>query len=626
MAAPICAEAVLRGENSRLTNGTMWWLVAVGRLNPGWSMKRASAHLDSISAGIFQATLPANYPAESMKHYLGFKLAAYPAGAGLSQLRNDYAGSLWLLLGASGLLLLIACANLANLMLARASAREREIVVRLALGASRGRLLHQLLMESLLLAALGSLLGLWIARALSGVLISFLSINGDPVFLDLNLDWRVLGFNAGLAALTCLLFGMTSALRATGAEPGLALKTGAHTVTAGRERFSLRRILVVSQVSLSLVLLAGALLFSRSLRNLMTLDIGFRQNGVLLAGLDFTSLHLPAERRLEFKRQLLDRIRAIPGTKAAATLDIIPITGDSWSHDVWMDGPSSPQRLEVLFNRVSPDFFRTLEIPLVAGRTFDQEIAGGTKTAIVNEAFAQQLTNGANPVGKRFWREQTPSQPQALYEIVGLVKNTKYLDLREDFRPIVYLASSQDPSPDSSARVVLRSDLPPADITASVRRTVAEVNPGIVIDFDNLKTVIQGSLQRERLITTLSDFFGVLAVLLATMGLYGVISYIVARRTNEIGIRMALGADRTSVLRLIMREAVVLLVIGLGLGTTSALLAAKAAGNLLFGLKTNDPATFIMAAASLTLVTLAAGYFPAHRATKVDPMVALRQQ
>ncbi len=626
VAVPICADDVLRGESSRLNDGATWWLVALGRLNPGWSLDRANAELQTASPGIFQATLPPNYPAESVKSYLHFQLAAYPAGGGLSQLRNDYTDSLWLLLGASGLVLLIACANLANLMLARASARDREIAVRLALGATRSRLLRQLMTESVLLAMGGSLLGLWLARGLSRVLVSFLDINGSPVFLDLHADWRVLSFNAALAILTCMLFGLAPALRAAATDPGAAMKSAGRALTAGRERFRLRKILVVSQVALSLVLVAGALLFSRSLRNLLTVDTGFQQSNIAIAGLDLGRLDLPAERRLEFKKDLLGRVLAIPGIESAATTDVIPMSGDSTSNTVWMDGQDS-QRVDSLFNRVSPEFFKTLQIPLLAGRTFDgRDLAGGAQVVIVNQAFARRLTGGANPVGRRFWRQRTPREPQTLYEIVGLVKDTKYIDLREDFRPIAFLASSQDPRPDLTALALLRSRLPLAEVRSAVKRAVADVSPAIVIDFDTMPNLIQGSLLRERLMATLSGFFGVLAVLLAGIGLYGVLSYMVARRTNEIGIRMALGADRVRVVNLMMREAAGLLATGLALGLTLAWIAARAAGSLLYGLKARDPGTLALAAASLAVISMAASYLPSRRAARLDPLDALREE
>jgi len=627
VAVPLCAEDILLGERSRLADGATWSLVVMARLKPGSSLATANAELESVSPGIFQATLPANYPEESVKSYLAFKLGGYPAGGGMSKLRDDYASSLWLLLGASGLVLLIACANLANLMLARASSREREIAVRLALGASRGRLLRQLMTESLLLAALGSALGLWLARGLSGILVLFLDVNGDPVFLDLDFDWRILGFNAGLAILTCLLFGMTAALRASGMDPGAAMKSSGHTATSTRQHFGLRKVLVVAQVSLSFVLLTGALLFARSLRNLLTVNAGFRQSGVVIASLDFSRLLLSPERRVTFKQELLDRFEVIPGINAAAATDVIPVGGSSWSNTVWMDGVESSRRVMSLFNRVSPDFFKALEVPFVAGRAFDnRDTAAGPKVAIVNEAFARQLTNGASPVGRRFWRQRTPREPQTLYEIVGLVKNTKYTQLREDFHPIAFLASSQDPHPDSDAQVLLRSDLPLADVRSSVKRAAAAISPQIVIDYDSLKTVIQDSILPERLMATLSGFFGLLAVVLASIGLHGVISYMVARRTGEIGIRMALGADRARVVGMMMGEASILLIVGLGFGGAMGFVAAGAAGSFLFGLKSSDPGTFALAATSLGVITLAAGYLPSRRAARLDPLAALRQE
>ena len=279
VAVPICADAVISGKNNRLDSGTNWWLMVTGRLKPGWSSPQASAQLQAISTGLFEQTLPANYPPVSVQNYLGMKLEAVPVGGGYSVLRENYERPLWLLLAIAGLVLLIACANLANLLLARASAREREMAVRQAVGASRGRLIRQLLVESLLLAVVGTALGAFLAQALSRFLVSFLSTSGNSVFLDLTPDWRVLGFAAGIAALTCLLFGLTPALRATRIEPGAAMKASGRGLTAGRERFSLRRALVVVQVALSLVLVASAFLFSRSLNKLLAVDTGFRSEG-----------------------------------------------------------------------------------------------------------------------------------------------------------------------------------------------------------------------------------------------------------------------------------------------------------------------------------------------------------
>jgi len=305
LALPICAEAIVNGKNSRLDSGTDWWLLVTGRLKPGWSLSQANAQLQSISPSLFETTLSANYPPVSVKDYLSFKLEAAPVGAGYSLLRENYERPLWLLLGIGGLVLLIACANLANLLLARASTREREMAVRQAVGASRGRLVRQLLVESLLLAIVGTALGAWLAQMLSGSLVSFLSAGDETLFLDLAPDWRVLGFAAGIAALTCVLFGLTPALRATRLEPGAAMNASGRGLTASRERFSLRRALVVFQVALSLVLVAGALLFSRSLNKLLRVDAGFQQEGILITGAGFQRLNLPPERRLAFRRELL---------------------------------------------------------------------------------------------------------------------------------------------------------------------------------------------------------------------------------------------------------------------------------------------------------------------------------
>jgi putative ABC transport system permease protein len=291
-----------------------------------------------------------------------------------------------------------------------------------------------------------------------------------------------------------------------------------------------------------------------------------------------------------------------------------------------MEGSDAQHEKLSLFNRVSPGYFNTLKIPLLAGRDFsDRDTATAPKAAIVNEAFTQRFKEG-NPVGKRFWRQQTPTEPQELFEIVGLAKNTKYIDMKEDFFPIVYVASSQASRPAINVQIVVRSNLPMADVSSSVKRTAAEASPAIVLTFDVLKTVVEESLLRERLMATLSGFFGFLAALLATIGLYGVVSYMVARRTNEIGIRMALGADRTNVQFMVLKEAGVLLALGLTVGTVLALVAGRSASAMLFGLQPHDPLTLAIAIGVLAAVALAASYLPARRASRLDPMAALREE
>jgi predicted permease len=623
LALPICAVALVRGNNNFLS-GIMWWLTVTGRLKPGWSLEQANAEMQAISPGIFEAALPANYPPVSVKDYLGSELIAVPAGSGASQLREKYEQALWLLLAIAGLVLLIACANLANLLLARASPREREIAVRQALGASRGRLVRQLLAESLLLAAIGAAIGAGLAQALSRLLVAFLSTSADPVFLDLAPDWRMLGFAAGLAVLTCLLFGLAPAIRATRMEPGAVMKSGGRGMTASRERFSLRRALVVAQVALSLVLVAGGLLFSRSLGKLLTVDTGFRQDGVLMAEVSFRRLNVPPDRYPAFKDELLDRIRAIPGVESAAIAHEIPLRG--WGGaSVWIDGADARQAQDTSLSRVGPDYFKTLEITLLAGRDFDARDRLDTPmVAIVNEAFARKFLNGASPVGKRFWVEATPGDPETVYEIVGLVRDTKYGDLREEFVPVAYYAAAQNSGAGPGAPVLIRSRLPQAEMVAAVKYVLNEINPAITVSFQGFKPMIEATILRERLMATLSGFFGGLALLLACVGLYGILSYGVASRTNEIGIRMALGARSRDVLWLILREALLLVVGGVAVGLPMIFALTRLASTLLFGLTPTDPVSLLLAALLMLAVAMVASYLPSRRATRVDPMAALR--
>jgi len=625
IALPVCSEALLLANNSKLDSGTTWWLTIMGRLKPGWSTEQATAHLNSISPGLFRTTLPANYPAVSVNHYLGFKLAAFPAGSGISQLRETYSSPLWLLLGIAGMVLLIACANLANLMLARASVREREIAIRLAIGASRGRLIRQLMAESLLLAAAGAGLGLFLARELSRFLVSFLSTAGNSLFVDLETDWRVLAFTASVAILTCIVFGLTPAIRATRIAPAAVLKAGNRGMTVGREGFSLRRALVALQVALSLVLLVSALLFSRSLGKLLTEDPGFKPSGIMIAGLNLRPLGLPVERRQAFKHELLERVRAITGVDSAAETTVVPLSGNAWGNDVWADGADSEQRTNSSFSQVSTDYFKTMAMPLLAGREFDgRDTATSPLVAIVNQSFARMLMNDANPIGTRFWKEATPSSPETIYEIVGVVKDTKYDDLRKDFSPIAFLAESQDTNEGQFQQILIRSSGVAPNILSPLKQAIAAIDPKIGVQLTVMENQIWDSLLRERLMATLSGFFGVLAAVLAAIGLYGVISYGVAGRTKEIGIRMALGAGRGEVLWLILREALVLVGTGVAVGVPAVLASTRLVSSLLFGLKPADPLSISGAVVLMVVVAALAGFIPARRATKVDPMDALR--
>jgi predicted permease len=628
IAVPLCAEPLINGENSQLKSHIGWWLSVMGRLKPGWTVERAAAQLRAISPGVLEATMPPEYNPSNAKHFLALKLTAVPGLSGVSDLRESYEQPLCLLLALAGLVLLIASANLANLLLARASAREKEMGMRMAVGASRARLIRQLLAESLLLAVLGAALGALLAHNLSQALVASLSTQQDPLFMALGTDWRVLGFTTALAMLTCILFGLAPALRATGVAPGVVLKESGRGTTEGHSRFGLRQILVVAQVALSLTLLVGALLFARSLNNLATLDPGFRRDGILVADIDFSARHLPPESRMAFTDELLRRVRAIPGVDAAATAAIVPLSGDGIGHDILLGDTGEPQgeAPNAAFNYVSPGYFNTMQTPFLVGHDFDEhDRMGAPNVAIVNETFVQKYAQGKNPLEMRF-RVRRLMKTSAPYQIIGVVKDTKYADLREKPEPIVYTPKAQSDEPPSDALILLRSRAPLASILSAVKSTASQADPDADITFYNLHKMIDDGLLRDRLMARLSGFFGGLAVLLAIIGLYGVISYMVARRRNEIGIRMALGARRGQIIALVFREASLLLSLGLVIGVALALAMGKAADALLFGLKPHDVTTFILATASLAAVALAASYLPAIRASKLDPMEALRHE
>jgi predicted permease len=388
----------------------------------------------------------------------------------------------------------------------------------------------------------------------------------------------------------------------------------------------MQRILVTVQVALSLTLVAGAMLFVRSLRNLVTLDAGFQQEGVLITNLSLQPLNLSRDRLSLMNVEILDRLRAIPGVISVGATDVVPLSGNSGGNRIWMDGSTADKGTGMLRSRVGPDYFKTLRTPLLAGREFDaHDNAAGARVAIVNQSFARTLTNAENPVGRRFWVEATPNTPQTAYEIVGMVRDSKYQTLREDDQPIMYLCLPQE-SAANIGRILVRSALDLDRVAASIRTALQEIHPEIRFRFQIFQTQIHDSLLRERLVATLSGFFGALAALLAAAGLYGVISYAAARRTNEIGVRMALGASRSNVFGMILGEAAVLTAIGIAIGVGLAIAGAKAVQSLLFGLRPSDPMTLLAAVVALAAVAFAASYFPARRAAKLDPMVALREE
>jgi putative ABC transport system permease protein len=625
VAVPICAEPIIRGANTGLAKRDVWFLGGLGRLKPGVTVEQAGAHLAGLSKSILAATVSERYTANDAKDYLEMEIGARPAAGGISGLRRNYGDSLNILLGVTALVLLIACANLANLMLARATAREREVAVRLAIGASRRRIVRQMLSESLLIAAIGAASGVLVAQWFSRSLVAFLSTNDSPLFVDLALDWRVFAFTAAVAVAACLLFGLTPAIRATRASLGATMKSGSRGMTDGRDRFGVRRALVVLQVALSLVLVVGAMLFARSLRNLTSMDPGFRQEGVLTASLDMRKANIPPDALAATQARIVERVHAIPGVIAVAQTFTTPVGGNFWNNRVVIGG--AVQKEMVNFNSTGPGYFQALGIRIVSGRDFDaRDTPQSPKVAIVTEAFAHKYLAGRDAIGQTFQIEAPIGEARPFYQIVGVARDTKYTDLREPFAPLAHVAATQDGEPGPFMQIVIRADTTTAAVTAAATRAIAEVNPSIAIQYQTVRTQVEQSLLRERLMATLSGFFGGLAVLIATIGLYGMMSYMVARRRIEIGVRMALGADRGTVVRMIVREASVLLVAGLAAGAVLSVFAARTAETFLYELKPGDPLTIGLAMSGLAVVTLLASWIPARRASRLAPTVALREE
>jgi predicted permease len=604
----------------------------MGRLKPGWTLKRASAYFDAVSPGIFQATAPTGYSAQETKVFTNFRMGVFPASGGVSELRQEYDDSLTMLLAITGLVLLIACANLANLMLARASARRREMAVRMALGASRGRLMRQMLIESGILAVSGALLGVALAQGFSRFLVWSLSTEEWQAKLSVATDWRVLLFAASVAVLTCVVFGTIPALRASKADPVTAMKTGDGRVAGHDERFSVmrfsaQRLMVVTQIAVSMVLLVGALLFVRSFRNLMTLNPGMREHGITVVHLGFPLSHVAPEQRAEFKRRLVDDIRALPGITNAGSTTSDPLLGSTWGHQVRIGSETGGSR----FAWVSPEYFRTMNIPLLTGRNFaETDSAEAPRVAIVNQAFIRERIgerlHGASPLGTTMRTLPEPDYPATVLEIVGTIPDTKYSDIREQTPPMAFVPAAQFPvaAAHTWVSILVASDEASATVMADLRREMSAKHPDVIVQMSDFETEIHDRLLRERLMAMLSGFFGALAALLVMVGLYGVISYFVALRRAEIGVRIALGARRWQVVGLVMRDAAWMLLLGAAAGTALSLVGGRGVGSMLFGLKPYDPVTLIAALLLLALIAAVASWLPARRASRLDPMVALR--
>jgi predicted permease len=614
LAYPTCTPPHPRRE--------MFLFSVMGRLKPGWTIERASAYFASLSPGLFESTAPTGYRAEAIKSFKSFRLAAYPAGGGVSTLRDAYDSSLQLLLAITGLVLLIACANLANLMLARASARQREMAIRMALGASRGRLLRQLLIGSGLLAVSGAVLGVALAQPLSRVLVASLNTSQNTIHLSIATDWRVLLFAAGVAVLTCIVFGTFPAMRGTKVDPISSLKSGERGIAGSRERFSVQRLMVVTQIAVSLVLLVGALLFVRSYRNLMAIDPGFRESGITIGYLGYPFENVKAENEAAFKRQLVDDVRSVPGVENAAATTATPLNGSSWSHHVHVGTAEGSSK----FTYASPSYFATMEIPIMTGRGFTAlDTTNAPHVLIVNQTFVRKYFGGRQPLGQLVQVMPEPQYPERTYQVVGTIADTKYSNLREPTPPMAFVPIDQYPETAQKpglAMMIASNDGPAA--IAAIRRAIAGKYPNMILQFSDSQQGIRDNLVGDRMMAMLAGFFGVLAALLVVVGLYGVLSYFIAQRRNEIGIRIALGAHRWQVIGLVMRDTASMLAIGVILGTALALIAGRAATTMLFGLKPYDIATLAFAILLLAAIAVLASWLPALKASRLNPVDALR--
>jgi putative ABC transport system permease protein len=624
VAVPLCAEPAFSTDGKGRANaGTTWWLSVFGRLRPGWTPERASAQLAAASPTLFRASLPAGYPAVSVDTYLKFTLTARPGGAGLSPLRDAYGTPLWLLLAIAGIVLVVACANLANLLLARASAREREMAVRLGLGASRARVVRQLLTESLVLVAIGTTLALLLAGWMGQALVAALETTESRITLPLGVDWRVLGFASGLAAATCLLFGLAPALRGTRIAAADVMRASARGASASRDSMALRRTLVVLQVALSVALLFGSLLFARTLHNAASVDPGFEPDGLLTGQVDFRLVGVPEEARTRYGAEVVDTIRAVPGVRSAAVTAIIPVSGDSSGNQVWPDG-APDRRFGMSNNTVGPEYFATMGIPLLAGRDFDgRDVPESTPVAVVDDLFAAKFGGAEAALGRRFTREATPSGPEKTFAIVGVVRRSTYASLKADPRPVVYYATTQGLG-SQRPRVVIRTRHADASVAPAITAALTKRDARIQVRYAVMPTLIRDTLVQDRLLASLSGGFGVVAALLTMVGLYGLVAYAVTRRTPEIGIRMALGATRGDIARLLVGETGVLLTVGAACGIGLAVAGGRFAAALLFRVQPHDPVSLAGAVVLLALIAACASYFPARRATRIEPVIALR--
>jgi putative ABC transport system permease protein len=626
-----------------LKDNSAWTNQVIGRLRPGVSLAQAQAEMDAIYRQQLEeiaGARGANWASTQRQKHFESRLRLEAGGAGWTELRQQFKRPLFILMMTIALVLLIACVNVANLLLARSASRRKEIAMRLALGAGRFRLVRQLLTESLLLAIISGVTGLLFARLGVRVLLVYLPRQTQ---LDVSLDSRVLTFTLAVSILTGLLFGLAPAWQATRLDLTASLKDRAGA-SADRSRLALNKLLVVMQVALSLFLLIGAGLFVRSLRNLRTLDAGINYENIVQFRIDPGGGY-NAERYRGMQRQLIARLETLPGVHSATLSIPSLLSGDLVAFGVTVPGyvPRADEDLSCNIVTVGPRFFENMKIPLLAGRDFgsqderpvspgDQPFSKGVEpqpnlaaapplSAIINQAMASHFFGQQNPIGKRFISKRNGQ----VHEIIGVVKDSKYRNLREVMPRIFYTYQFQQMSRSGGGMYQLRTNVDAADFAATIQRIVREQDPQLrVFNLRTMREVVDDSLVQERFVAEIASAFSLFALLLTCVGLYGVMSYMVTRRTNEIGIRMALGARKADVVRLVMREVLLLVVVGAVIGLAAALGTTQFVATLLYGLTPNDPVTIALATLLLLGVAALAGYLPARRATMVDPLVALR--
>jgi predicted permease len=607
------------------------WVTIFARLKPGVSLTAAKAGMQPLFHQIIQMEVQqkafSKAAPEMKQRFLQMSMNVLPAATGRSQLRRQFSTPLLVLMATVALVLLIACANVANLLIARAAARQKEIAIRLALGAGRRRIISQLLVESLMLSVAGGLAGLGLAVWIDRVLIGLLPARGTPLTISSTPDWRILAFNFALSVLTGIIFGLVPALQATRPDVAPTLKDQAGSLGGGVAG-SLRKSLVVAQVSLSLLLLIGASLFIRSLGNLKDLDPGFRTSNLIAFKIDPSLNGYKADRTRAIFRRLRETLDGLPGIRNSSLAVMPVLEGDEWDQWVTIDTykPKQGELPDPHMNFVSPNYFATLEIPLLAGRDFKpSDTIGSPPVVVVNEAFARKYFGSLNAIGHRVGMGIDPGTKTDI-TIIGVARDTKYESMRDEipvemFRPFDQMEFA------TGMTAYIRTARDPNQVFQMVRQSVQQLDSNLpIFQMTTLSKQMDDSLASERLVATLSTSFGFLATVLAAIGLYGVMAYTVERRTREIGIRMAIGAMTTDVLWLVMREVLVLLAIGIAVALPAAWLLTRFVRTQLYGIQPTDPASIVLATLAIAVVATLAGYLPARRATRVNPIGALRYE